>query len=255
MQLPGAIRERFKPSLTRWFDLARKDVDDAILSRIAAADYGYGADEILPQLQAIHRTSVIPAAMPFAAQEVLELIRWSSPERKKLSHADEHAFESKAHRAKNFACALLLLAENHGVIELVESRYDTLAIGFRSADFLSDQMREAVAEFALSCLKEEERHSGSYLYAICVLMAACRSRTIAETDLQSIGEWVLDVNRHAVDRNVDDESAEEIPLRFFGFGEWKPIRAELIERAKRIDDERTRESVQGCARLLSRKGR
>lgn len=255
MHLPVAIRELFEPSLTHWFDLARKDVDDAILSRIAAADYGYGADEILPQLQAIHRTGVIPADMPFAVQEVLELIRWSSPECEKLTHADEHAFEIQAHRARNFACALLLLAEKHGVIELVESRYDTLAIGFRSADFLSDEMREAVAEFALSCLKEEERHSDSYLYAICVLMAACRSPTIAETDLLSIGEWVLDLDRRPFDENVDDWSAELIPLRFFGFGEWKPIRAGLVEKANRIDDERTRESVQGCARLLSRKGR
>ena len=179
MQLPVAIRELFKPSSTRWFELARKDVDDTILSRIAKADYGHGADEILPQLQAIHRTGVIPADMPFAVKEVLELTRWSSPEREKVNQADEHAFERKVHQARNFACALLLLAENNGAIELVESRYATLAIGFRSADFLSDEMREAVAEFALSCLQEEEQHSFSYLYAICVLMAACRSATIS----------------------------------------------------------------------------
>ena len=110
-------------------DQFRKHIDEGMLAEIAAADYGWKAEEQLPVLRRIRDTGELPEAI-LEVQEVLELIRWSEPEDPEWKPGSTG---ERGHWMRLFACAVLVRAgareadrryftsEHDTLIQLVES--------------------------------------------------------------------------------------------------------------------------------------
>jgi hypothetical protein len=79
-------------------------VDDSMLEQIAVADYGTGAEEAI-LLRRVRDDHEVIAPMPFVLREVLNLTRWSEPER---DHPDSEDQQRRGHIIRAFACAVLL---------------------------------------------------------------------------------------------------------------------------------------------------
>ena len=82
-----------------------RDIDDAMLVEMAAADYGWAADLNLLHLRHVRDEGVLPVPLELEPREVLELIRWSEP--------DQFGWRpggvgTRGHRMRAFACAALL---------------------------------------------------------------------------------------------------------------------------------------------------
>ena len=79
-------------------------IDDGMLREIAAADYGWKADECYALLQPILETGLV-ASNDFNLQEVLELIRWSEPDERDWSPGGQGP---RGHWMRLFACTVLV---------------------------------------------------------------------------------------------------------------------------------------------------
>lgn len=108
---PELLRERVR-TLPNWetsaaglFDWLRARATTDILTRMANADYGTGAEKHLAALQDICETGLLPRTLPREPHEVLALTRWSEGER-------------VDHLARALSCTLLCLAPS-GDDELV----------------------------------------------------------------------------------------------------------------------------------------
>src|SRR6266852_3913871 len=78
--------------------------DEAMLREIAAADYGWKADECYALLQPILKAGLV-AADDFNLREVLELIRWSEPEDPAWSPGGQGL---RGHWMRLFACTAMV---------------------------------------------------------------------------------------------------------------------------------------------------
>lgn len=83
--------------------LLARDVDDAMLEWIAAADHGSEMRENLAALRLIRDGIDVEVSIVEQAREVLELTRWLRPETSKTEVPIE-----VCHRMRGFACAVLL---------------------------------------------------------------------------------------------------------------------------------------------------
>jgi len=59
MEVPDFLLAAFPPSFDGLLDAARRNTDNAMLMDIARADYGQGADEVMPELRAIRDTGSV----------------------------------------------------------------------------------------------------------------------------------------------------------------------------------------------------
>src|SRR5262245_7058441 len=84
--------------------LFQAEIDEGMLREIAAADYGWKADECYPLLIRILEAGM-PASYDPNLNEVLELIRWSEPEDPAWSPG---GYGHRGHWMRLFACAALL---------------------------------------------------------------------------------------------------------------------------------------------------
>lgn len=82
-------------------------VDDEVLESISKADYGERAEEHLAALRQVRDTATFPQPMHWFPCEVMELIRWSEPERPEWKPGRTGEL---GHWMRAFSCAALLRA-------------------------------------------------------------------------------------------------------------------------------------------------
>src|SRR5579872_2819902 len=120
--------------------LFQTEIDEGMLREIAAADYGWKADECYALLQPILKTGLAACDDPNVS-EVLELIRWSEPGDPAWSPGGQGA---RGHWMRLFACILLVrLAPKYRASCSSES--DTLAQLISSAIQLGRSVAQAAA--------------------------------------------------------------------------------------------------------------
>src|SRR4029077_11198042 len=110
MEIPAALIAAFPPSADLLLERARQQTDDAMLEEIARADYGFEADELIVELRAIRDEGIVPDQMRWQLVEVLELTRFSNPERPNLPPFEPGPTGPRGHQTRLFACAVLLRA-------------------------------------------------------------------------------------------------------------------------------------------------
>jgi hypothetical protein len=160
-----------------------------MLREIAAADYGWKADECYILLQPMLKAGLV-ATHDYNLREVLELIRWSESE------------EPRGHWMRLFGCtALVRFAATHG--DLFASECDTLAQLTASAI----ELGQPVAQCAASVLARRflaypgEYPDGAFLaFAILLLSAHLHRGEGSRAWLKDLATWVE--NEEARARNA-----------------------------------------------------
>jgi hypothetical protein len=80
MKIPPAILAAFPPAADLLLDVARRQVDDAMLLEIAQADYMNQTDLHLAALRMIRDDGVLPSYPQWDPREVLGLVQWPEPD-------------------------------------------------------------------------------------------------------------------------------------------------------------------------------
>jgi hypothetical protein len=124
MDLPPAAQSRLTPSLTAWRDWLGPLIDEPMLAEIAAADYGFRADEYLAALRALRDGQPLDASGAMAPLEVLQLIRSSWPD----YPAEQPSRRGRrGHLMRLFCCAALIwLADDPTLSPYCGDEEDTL---------------------------------------------------------------------------------------------------------------------------------
>jgi hypothetical protein len=188
-------------------------IDDPMLEEIAAADYGYRADEYLAALRLIRDDRHLHDHVAGVPLEVLELVRWSQP--------DDPAWQpgghgQRGHLMRLFCCAVLLaLADDMQLRQYVDEE-PTLRQLVASAITLGEPAVEAVLPlicwrlptlptttedrpfFAMSILllaaaRFRDDNDGPLLHELCrwVIDEEDRFRAVAETPSLLREAWLL----------------------------------------------------------------
>jgi hypothetical protein len=120
--------------------LFQASFEDAMLREVAAADYGWKADECHALLKPMLEAGLV-ASDDFNLREVLELIRWSEPDDPEWSPGGQGP---RGHWMRLFACtALVRFAASHR--DLLEGECTTLAQLTSSAIELGQPVARAAA--------------------------------------------------------------------------------------------------------------
>jgi hypothetical protein len=210
--IPPWLLDLYPPSRLGLLDHFRGLVDAALLKELSEADYGEDAEAHLAALEAICRDGDVPEVMHFEPLEVLQLTRWSEPEK---YHSGEQELR-RAHIARGFACTALLLAaarpeyygddEDPTVIQLIDS-----------ATVLGQPNPELTARFFTwllgNCPAEDLAHP---FYACGLLILTLLHRTgITEPQAAELCEWVIAEEAEARRLN---ENFIDSDLWLFGLG-------------------------------------
>jgi hypothetical protein len=171
----------------------QSNVDETMLQEIAAADYGWKADECCAMLQPVLATGQKPAA-DSNLQEVLELIRWSEPEDPAWSPGG-HGL--RGHWMRLFAC-VALVRQSSGTNEA-----DTLAQLTASSIFLGPAVARASASLlAWRFLKGLGESDDAAFLAFAILLLAAHVEHGADRGpwLKDLAAWVESEEASARDR-------------------------------------------------------
>lgn len=248
MDAPLAIRTAFPPSNYRLLDVARRSVDDSALRTISEADYGIGAEAHFAELRSIRDSGIVPS--PLTSGEVLALTVYSEPVFSQ-PHGDARepdGLDERGHRARAFACAVILRAEFEGCGGAIAET--AVAQCLASARVLGgEEVNAAVGSFltwAMPLVDDADR----WLYALGLLIAASRiaSSQFTEDDLAEAAAWVLAEER----MSREPMHGLEQPPAAFGLqqGFWNPLASELIERTARIQSLAVRDDLQLLGRFV-----
>jgi hypothetical protein len=227
-------------------DLARRQVDDAMLAEIARADYGQDTATHLAALGPIRDHGLVPAPMRWHPGEVLELIRWSQPDNAEWKPGGTG---KRGHQMRAFACAALLRAAAEPGNECYVSSDDSsLAQCLASAKVLGEEMLEATARFLTwrTPLIPDGGDPVRLVFPLGLLVVAMHLQTgrFEEHVLGQTAEWVL--AEEAAFREADGPIAGPEGRCLYGLlfsiqqGMWQSHAADLIRRAAamRADDVR-----------------
>jgi hypothetical protein len=208
----GELLQPLKPAEDALVAGFQAHVDDSMLREIAAADYGWEADECYAHLQPILRIGVVGLEY-YNLREVLELIRWSEPEEPEWSPGGQGV---RGHWMRLFACTgLLRLAAKYP--DTAGSECDTLAQFVSSAVELGRDVARAAAgllawRFLVWPGRDEDR---AFLAFAILLLAAYLER---EEDrgpwLRALAEWV-ELEESTV-REANSRISSSVP----GWEEW-----------------------------------
>jgi hypothetical protein len=254
MDIPAELIAAFPPSADLLLDLARRKVDDAMLTQIARADYGYMADAMLAELRPIRDKGIIPAPMQWQLLEVLSLTRWCDPERLNPPPFEPGPTGRAGHQILLFACAVLLRATAESANQDIDSADDgTLAQCLVSAKILGEEMSEATARFLTWRIPRMVDVAEPVLYDLALLILAIRLRSGRFTDrvLGNVAEWVLGEESQWQQSIALDGPSSSRPSAFsLQRGFWQPLAAELKDGAAAIGTDEVRENVRLCALVL-----
>ena len=253
MGVPASLLAAFPPSVDLLLDRVRRKTDDAMLTDIARADYGLGADGIMAELRPIRDAGVVPLPLPWMLSEVLTLTHYSNPDAPNAPPFEPGPTGLRGHQARLFACAVLLRAEAELPHEGAQFATDSvLAQCLVSANLLDEEMSVAAACYLTWRMSRQETDPESLLFALGLLILATRLRSgrLTESSLGTIAEWVLAIEslEHA---KFPPNHAGPRPLPFsVQAGFWQPLVAELRKGAESIREDDVRTNLQLCGFLL-----
>jgi hypothetical protein len=235
MEIPQALLAAFPASADLLLDVTRQQVDNAMLTEIAAADYGMSRAEHLAVLRPIRDIGIVPDMMQWYGGEVLELIRWSNPENPAHKPGSQGI---RGHQMRAFACAALLRAATTDDRN-DKSQHCTLAQCLASAKVLGKEMSSAAARFLTWRIPRVAEPEVRWLFAFGLLVVAVRLRSglFADRVLGDAVDWVL---AEEAKRFRPHYLSEPAPVSYVLEGAWKPLAIELIREAAtiRTDDVR-----------------
>ncbi len=229
MEIPPALLAAFPPSADLLLDVTRRQVDDVMLTEIAAADYGMSRAEHLALLRPIRDNGVVPDMMQWYGGEVLELTRWPHPENPAHKPGSQGL---RGHQMRAFACAALLRAAT------IDDQNDisqdaTLARCLVSAKVLGEDMSDAAARFLTWRIPRVAGPEVRWLFAFGLLLVAVRLRSgrFADRVLGDATDWVL---AEEAKRFRPHYLSEPAPIDYVLEDAWQPLAIELIREAETI---------------------
>ncbi|HEX6041831.1 hypothetical protein [Longimicrobium sp.] len=190
LAVPPALVQAFPPSLNGLLDLARAYATTPVLMEMARADYGEQVDEHFAALTRIRETGEVPAPIGWVPQEVLELCRWSEPDREETSED-----VLREHHVRAFACAALLRAGAEPAnAEAVWSHGPTLAQMTASALALGPEWIDVLGGFLTARLAQpglaDERPF--FAFALLFLAVTARGGPLDGDALATAASWAID---------------------------------------------------------------
>jgi hypothetical protein len=188
----SALFDIFQPEANELLQRISHHVDDAMLTEIAASDYGNKLEENLVQLRLIRDKRSFAIPMRWEPREVLELIRWSQPEDPEWKPG---AYGERGHWMRAFACVALLRAggefEN---LDLRQGWNSTLIQLIDSLRFLGPEFDESASKLLawliprFEAAKDDEELG---FFAIGLLWFALHLRSPVTDDVVvSLCEWI-----------------------------------------------------------------
>ena len=191
-------------------------ITDSLLYEIAAADYGYKSDEHLEALRPIRDEFVIPVSLGWFPGEVLELIRWSEPQ-KAAWKPGLNGMEG--HLIRLFAAGVLLISwgypenksysedESDTVIQLVES---AIEMGQEATD-------KALQLLAWRIAGVTPTYKQRPFFALAILLLTVTSYRQKDGPLlKRLAEWVIDEEDHIRQKVLEYETSSEVYRWLFG---------------------------------------
>lgn len=256
MEMPSLLVNAFPPSARTLLDHIRPNVDDAMLTFIARADYGQMATEMFVQLRPIRDTGVIPTPMGWLS-EVLELTRWTACQTE-APHMGPSPEELRCHQTRLFACATLLLANDMPACRYSDPSPDsTLAQCLSSTQVLGKESSHDLACFLTWKLSHTEiQGEEMLLFAFGLLLLAIRLRSQRFTDheLGEVAEWVLaqegrlrQAHRWLYEANIHNPMPALFSLQQ---GLWNTLAVEFKNNAATILSDEIRSRVLLCGLLI-----
>ena len=181
------MRLKLQPSADALLAVLRPRLDDAVLSKIAEADYGTGAKAHLRALRGIRDQGKIPSPLRWEPREVLSLIRWSKP----AGTTDSTSVAPEFHLGRAFACGVLLISRADPACE-----EQTAAPLIASALALGPEVEEASLSLLASRTPPgsplDPMDRPFFAFGILVLATALRrQQRWSEEDISDLAEWVL----------------------------------------------------------------
>ena len=204
-----------------------------MLRKIAEADYGQDIKKHHDALTSIYRAGITPRHGNWYPREVLELTRWSEPDK---PHHPADAVGARGHWMRLFACTALLRVDrlpecrNHllgcdsTIIQLTES---AIALGPKVVS-------KAISFLAWYLLEDETElcpHS-----AVAILLLAVQSQTTDATDFT----WLISVIRGEYEEVDEWEEWSIDPKHIFADcmrnEKWRHLTTEiLLARLQQVD--------------------
>jgi hypothetical protein len=196
------LLNRFDPGADELLGEISKHIDDEMLRCIASADYGKDQQQHLVALRQVRETGTFPREMYWYPAEVLELIRWSSPENPDHKPG---ATGLLGHWTRAFCCAALLRATrepyNYGDGVSTNQSLINLILSLRILPVnFTPQAVKFLAWLLLQCGPEGQDEQ-ICPYAIGLLWFALQLSTpVADEMLISLAQWIV--------RKADEQTAE-----------------------------------------------
>jgi hypothetical protein len=192
LEIPPLLRDRLTPSPVAWMDWLCPQIDEAMLAEIAAADYGYRAEENLAALRRLRDNRRIPDRLEDVPLEVLELIRASEP--------DDPAWTPgrpgpRGHLLRLFCCAILLTAAGNAQLRQYIDAEPTLRQLTDSAVALGTAAIKAMLPLVCWCvptLAPDDPDRPFFALSILLLAAALYRDEGDGPLLQQLCRWVID---------------------------------------------------------------
>ena len=186
-----AFPHLFQPEPDRLFKAVAAHVDDAMLQEIAEADHATGTELHHAVLLGMRDAGLVPV-FAWHPHEVLELIRWSEPDRpghKPGSTGD------RGHWMRAFCCAALLRSAGSADMGAYTSFNETVAGLVASLEALGvDLWNEAgslltwfVDRSASASCSEEDAFLG-----VALLHCALRAGEVADDAIVALCQWTVD---------------------------------------------------------------
>ena len=186
-------------ALMEWL---RLHVSRLMIEEIAENDYGRQSREYTTVIEAQIKPDAV-SGIPWASREVLELERWSDPDR---AYGDQLPTGRRGHLKRLLACTILLrsAAYLHSVSrrseeeDFIATSAPTLIQLARSAIAVGDDAPQHALRFLL-WIDGRQRHPKLRAFtAFCVLLLVVYSGrdTMCAMDFRSLSDWVLAVECH-----------------------------------------------------------
>lgn len=258
MEMPSLLLSQFPPSANLLLDRIRPNVDDAMLTFIARADYGQLATEMFAQLCSIRDTGVIPTPMGWLS-EVLELTRWTACQTEAPPMVP-CPNERRCHQTRLFACATLLLANEMPACQYSDLSQDsTQAQCLASTKVLGEESSQALACFLTWQLSHTEILGEEMLlssFGLLLLSIRLRSQRFTDQQLGEVADWLLEMEgrwrlAHR-DRWIYEANTGDLMPAFFSLqqGLWNSLAIEFKNNAAAILSDEVRSILLLCELLI-----
>jgi hypothetical protein len=225
--------KRFEPESEGLLRSISSHISDAMLRKIAEADYGEDVDEHLAALKGIRDPGVFREPFGWCPAEVLELIRWSEPDDPDWQPSGEGEF---GHWMRAFSCVALLRATGEPLRYGDGLATDVTVIQMLlSLQSLSTELDGADVRFLAWLVIESERgrdHEQTCAYVVALLWRALHYPSKFPNELVLLlAEWTVEKFSEQGDRRSPPRSSK---LRQLGMPRqksagWQKLALKFLE--------------------------